>query len=33
MAKHYIARAIISGGEYTIGNGFGAVDHFWDMRK
>ena len=33
MAKHYIERAIISGAEYTIGNGFGAVDHFWDMRK
>ena len=33
MAKHYIEQAIISGAEYTIGNGFGAVDHFWDMRK
>ena len=33
MAKHYIEQAIISGAEYTIGNGFGAVDHFWDMKK
>ena len=33
MAKRYIEQAIISGAEYTIGNGFGAVDHFWDMRK
>ena len=33
MAKHYIEKAIISGAEYTIGNGFGAVDHFWDMKK
>ena len=33
IAKHYIEQAIISGAEYTIGGGHGAVDHFWDIRK
>ena len=33
IAKHYIEQAIISGAEYTIGDGHGAVDHFWDIRK
>ena len=33
MAKYYIEQAIISGAEYTIGCGHGAVDHFWDIRK
>ena len=32
-AAHYIAGAIASGAEYSIGHGHGPVDHFWAMRK
>lgn len=31
-AKTYIEKAIISGSEYTIGNGHGPVDHFFMIR-
>ena len=32
-AKDYIARAIESGAEYSIGHGHGPVDHFWVLEK
>ncbi len=32
-AKEYITRAIESGARYTIGHGFGPVDHFYALRK
>lgn len=31
-AKDYITRAIASGSRYTLGHGFGPVDHFFAMR-
>lgn len=31
-AKDYITRAITSGSRYTLGHGFGPVDHFFAMR-
>ncbi len=31
-AKDYINNAIIAGAEYTIGHGFGPVDHFYKFR-
>lgn len=30
-AKNYIAHAIESGADYTIGHGFGPVNHFWNL--
>lgn len=31
-AKEYIASAILSGADYSIGHGHGPVDHFWKWR-
>lgn len=32
LAKEYIAKAIASGAEYTIGRGHGPVNHFWNYQ-